>query len=102
MMERTFRNFRINKAGTYCIGHYQVMTGTKLMIGDPGTCGCINLNDKQTVELLNILRVDWEDGAYLHELLEGQIVSVGMEGLKFVSIGDPFGKDLILPGEGDV
>lgn len=96
-----FKNFRINKAGSYCIGHFQAIEGTKLLIGNPGTCGNIHLNDEQTIKLLNILKVDWEDGGYLHELLEGQIVSVGMDGLKFISIGDPFGNDLILLEGGD-
>lgn len=101
-MAYEFKNFRINKAGTYCIGHFQVVGGTKLMIGNPGTCGSIQLDDRQTVKLLNILKVDWEDGGYLHELLEGQIVSVGVDdSLKFISIGDPFGNDLILLEGGD-
>lgn len=100
-MEHTFKNFIINKAGTYCIGHFQVLEGTRLLIGNPDTCGSIHLDDKQTIKLLNILGVDWEDGAYLQELLEGQIVSVGMDGLKFISIGDPFGNDIVLLEEGD-
>lgn len=92
--------YRINKAGLYCIGHFRAL-GVKLEIGSPRTCGTIDLDYEQTAKLLDMLDIDWEDGFFLQDLLEGQNVLVGVdEQLYFKTIGDPYGNDHIEIGKG--
>lgn len=93
--------YRINKAGLYCLGHYRVLN-VKLYIGAPDTCGTITLTFDNTVKLLDMLDVDWEDGDFIQDLLEGQYVLVGLDDkLYFKTIGDPYGNDCIEIGAGD-
>lgn len=86
--------FKINKAGLYCIGHYDAV-GVRLLLGNPHSRGFVNLDEQDTVKLLKMLDVEWEDGGYLQDLLEGQYVLVGTDSFKFVSIGDPYGRKSI-------
>lgn len=93
--------YRINKAGLYCIGHFRAL-GVRLEIGSPYTCGIIDLDYEQTVKLLDMLDIDWEDGFFLQDLLEGQNVLVGVDGsLYFKTIGDPYGNNRIEIGKGN-
>lgn len=92
--------YRINKAGLYGIGHFGVFE-IRLLIGQPDTCGAISLTQEQVKELLGYLRIDWEDGAYLADLLEGRLVAMGFDEkdcFKFVSIGDPYDNKKVVFG----
>lgn len=92
--------YRINKAGLYGIGHFGVFE-IRLLIGQPDTCGSISLTQEQVKELLGYLRIDWEDGAYLADLLEGRLVAMGFDEkdcFRFVSIGDPYDNKKVVFG----
>ena len=88
--------YRINKAGLYGIGHYGVFE-TRIMIGQPDTCGSIMLKHEKLKEVLDCLRIDWDDGGFVDDLLEGQMVSVVTDDHGyFVSIGDPYGNKVVM------
>lgn len=87
--------WKINKAGLYGIGHFNVM-GVKLLLGDPNTRLQVDLTNKKTAQLLNALDIDWEDGGFIEDLLVGQTVKVDFgDDERAVSIGDPFGHKTI-------
>ena len=88
--------YRINKAGLYGIGHYGVLE-TRIMIGQPDTCGCVSLSHDKLKELLDCLRINWEDGYFINDLLTGQMVAMETdEHLLFTSIGDPYGHEKVM------
>lgn len=82
--------YRINKAGAYAVGHFDSI-GLKIALGRPLTCRMLDLTCKQAMKLLNCLDIDFEDGAWLSDALEGQVVLVtdDEEG-HAIYIGDPF------------
>ena len=88
--------YRINKAGLYGIGHFDVLE-VRIMVGRPDTCGCIKFSQEKLRELLKCLRIDWEDGAFVNDLLEGQMVSIATDDKGyFTSIGDPYGNKVVM------
>lgn len=88
--------YRINKAGLYGIGHFGVLE-VHIMVGRPDTCGSIKLTQDKLKELLNCLRIDWEDGAFVNDLLKGQMVSICTDDKGyFTSIGDPYGNKVVM------
>lgn len=87
--------YRINKAGIKLVGHFRAAS-IEIEIGSPGTCGVVTLSLGKAMQLLDILKISWEDGVFLHEVLRGKCVAVKCdEDLRFVSIGDPFGNDCV-------
>ena len=90
--------YRINKAGLYAIGHFNALK-LCLMVGRPDTCRCIEITQEKLKELLKCLRIDWEDGDFVNDLLEGQLVSIATDDQDYiVCIGDPYGnKSVMLP-----
>lgn len=84
--------FRINEAGLYGIGHFNVFR-IMLHLGRPATCISIELPPEKLKELLTILEVNWEDGAYIRDLLVGKLVMLGLtdEHGYARTIGDPYG-----------
>lgn len=88
--------YRINKAGLYGMGHYG-MFETRIMIGRPDTCGSIKLTPEKLKEVLNCLHIDWEDGGFINDLLNGQMVSITTDDDGyFISIGDPYGNKVVM------
>ena len=83
--------YRINKAGAYAVGHFNSI-GLKIDLGRPLTCRTLDLTCRQAMKLLYCLGIDFEDGAWLSDALEGQVVIVtdDEEGHP-ICIGDPFG-----------
>ena len=87
--------YKIVDLGLYCIGHFRA-TEIRILIGNPQPCGHIVLSQQQMMELLGVLRIDWEDGDYLHNYLKEQFVTIECdEDGKFALIGDPFGNNFI-------
>lgn len=83
--------YRINRAGIYAVGHFRFV-GLKLDLGRPRTIRQVDIHEKEIANLMDVLGIDWENGGYLSDLLEGQnvLVTDDEEG-NLHSIGDPYG-----------
>lgn len=87
--------YRINKAGAYVVGHFN-LCDVRLDLGRPKTCRVITLSPGKAMGLMRILGVDFEDGAYMADALEGQNVElVDDEDGNPLFLGDPYGNKSI-------
>lgn len=87
--------YRINKAGAWVVGHFNLCE-IRLDLGRPKTCRVIPMTTGQAVGLMRCLGVDFEDGAYMADALEGQnILVVDGEDGGPLFLGDPYGNKSI-------
>lgn len=92
--------YRINKAGAYVVGHFN-LCDVRLDLGRPKTCRAITLSPGKAMGLMRILGVDFEDGAYMADALEGKNVQlVDDEDGNPLFLGDPYGNKSIDLREG--
>lgn len=95
--------WKIEKAGLHYFGH----TGSvrlQVEISRPGAGWAFTLRVDRVRELMAILGIDCEDGAYLHEVLVGRyITTIGKDGKQISApvgqVGDPYGIELMDIGE---
>lgn len=87
--------YRINKAGAWVVGHFNLCE-IRLDLGRPKTCRVIPMTTGQAMGLMRCLGVDFEDGAYMADALEGQnILVVDGEDGGPLFLGDPYGNKSI-------
>lgn len=87
--------YRINKAGAWVVGHFNLCE-IRLDLGRPKTCRVVTMKPGQAMGLMRCLGVDFEDGAYMADALEGQnILVVDDEDGSPLFLGDPYGNKSI-------
>lgn len=93
--------YRINKAGAWVVGHFNLCE-IRLDLGRPKTCRVVTMKPGQAMGLMYCLGVDFEDGAYMADVLEGQnILVVDDEDGNPLFLGDPYGNKSIDLREAD-
>lgn len=93
--------YRINKAGAWVVGHFNLCE-IRLDLGRPKTCRVVTMKPGQAMGLMRYLGVDFEDGAYMADALEGQNVQlVDDEEGNPLFLGDPYGNKSIDLREAD-
>ncbi len=93
--------WKIEKAGLYFFGHINLWC-FKVEISRRGTHWAFSMLAEKVPALLDILDIDYEDGLYAYEALQGKLITVIPESNdtfasdnKVVKVGDPYGMELI-------
>lgn len=90
-VDNTTKVYQINEAGLYAIGHFNTCV-IRLYLGCPDTCLSIELTQNKLLKLMELLKLDFEDGTYVGKALVGQHVLVYFDESHHVQrIGDVFG-----------
>lgn len=93
--------WKIEKAGLYFFGHINRYY-LEVEISRKGYHWAFSMNVEKVQSLLDVLDIDYEDGAYVYEALSGKFITAIPEtdnmfvaGNRVAKVGDPYGMELI-------
>lgn len=87
--------YRISKAGAFYIPQYDIYT-THFIMERPGLSVQFDLDTDKMKTLLHILKLDFDDGKYIHDKLVGEYLHIIFSNTGIVeTVGDPFAEQHI-------